>query len=321
MTDFQGARTEPMQVTTPARCFVEPWGGRSDVRDLDGPVHWAEFGEPGDRPPIVFVHGLGGSHLNWAMVAAGLSERRRSFALDLRGFGLTPGSWLNSTVQSNARLLERFIVEVVGEPVVLVGNSMGGMVSVLHTVQAPDSVTGMVLVDPSLPPPRQRPDREVATSFLLYAIPVVGELYLKVNRARLSPEESVRRIINLCFAHPGRADPQMLTMAAQLVGARAGMPWVEAAFMAAARTTLTTLARPGAYWSMMRAIRVPVLLVHGECDRLVPIESARTAARLNPTWQTAFLPDVGHTPQLEVPDAVVDIVAEWLSRISPRVGR
>ncbi|MET0740036.1 MAG: alpha/beta hydrolase [Candidatus Nanopelagicales bacterium] len=299
--------------TTPGRSFVEPWNGRSHVADLDGPVHWAEFGEPSDLRPIVFVHGLGGSHLNWAMAAGGLSVDRRSFALDLRGFGMTPGGWWNSTIQWNARLLGRFIDEVVEEPVVLIGNSMGGMVSVLHAHHSPDSVAGLVLVDPALPLPRRRPDLEVAAQFLTYATPVLGELYLRVTRARLSPEQSVRRIFNLCFAEPSRADPVMLSMAEELAAARLAMPGVEVAFMATARSILATLALPSAYWSKMKAIEAPVLLIHGEADRVVSIDSARTAAELNPTWHTVFLTDIGHTPQLEVPDVFVEIVAEWLS--------
>ena len=58
-----------MTATNAARSFVAPWGGRSYVTDLDGPVHWVDFGTPSDLPPIVFVHGLGGSHLNWGLVA------------------------------------------------------------------------------------------------------------------------------------------------------------------------------------------------------------------------------------------------------------
>jgi len=55
--------------------FAEPWGGTGHVCDLDGPVHWVDFGGPADASPIVLVHGLGGSHLNWVLVASALAER------------------------------------------------------------------------------------------------------------------------------------------------------------------------------------------------------------------------------------------------------
>ena len=75
--------------------FAAPWGAHGYVTDLDGPVHWVEFGpgeDPGrDEPPVVFVHGLGGSHLNWCLIGPQLAANRRAVALDLHGFGLTPG--------------------------------------------------------------------------------------------------------------------------------------------------------------------------------------------------------------------------------------
>ena len=45
--------------------LAQPWGGASHFSDLGGPVHWVDFGGPAEVPPIVMVHGLGGSHLNW----------------------------------------------------------------------------------------------------------------------------------------------------------------------------------------------------------------------------------------------------------------
>jgi pimeloyl-ACP methyl ester carboxylesterase len=89
--------------------FAAPWGARGYVSDLDGPVHWIEF-TPGDSPdgtPIVFVHGLGGSHLNWCLIGPELADGRRAVALDLHGFGLTPGTRATATVQRNTRLLDR----------------------------------------------------------------------------------------------------------------------------------------------------------------------------------------------------------------------
>jgi pimeloyl-ACP methyl ester carboxylesterase len=277
-------------------------------------VHWVDFGKASDLPPIVFVHGLGGSHLNWALVAPALSADRRAVSIDLHGFGMTPGTRGNSTVHENARLLDRFIREVVGGPVVLVGNSMGGMVSVLQTHRNPETVAGVVLVDPALPMPGRRPDPRIAGQFLVDALPGVGELSMRAMRARLSPAELVQRIVDLCYADPSRANPDMLAAAEELVLARGSVPGVEAAFMAAARSLMRVLVRPDRYSAMMRNIDVPVLLMNGEADRLVPVAAARRTAEANPSWEAMFLPGVGHTPQLEVPDTFVDLVAGWLAR-------
>src|SRR5260221_10063054 len=193
--------------------FAAPWGARGYVSDLDGPVHWIEF-NPGDSQggtPIVFVHGLGGSHLNWCLIGPGRAAGPRGVALDLHGFGLTPGSRATATVQRNTRLLDRFVREVTGTPVILAGNSMGGLISLMQTAAAPETVRGVVLIDPALPPPRQTPDRQVAGQFLLYALPGLGELYVRAVMSRRPPELVVQRVIELCFADPSRADPAMLT--------------------------------------------------------------------------------------------------------------
>ena len=114
--------------------------------------------------PLVLVHGLGGSHLNWVQVAPALAEIRRVIAIDLAGFGLTPGAGRDLGVRANAALLGRFIREELGGRSVLVGNSMGGMVSLLLAAAEPDVVAGLVLVDPSVPSGVKNLDRMVASS-------------------------------------------------------------------------------------------------------------------------------------------------------------
>ena len=137
-----------MSSPAPARwAFAAPWGARGYITDLGSPVHWIEFNGPSrprGEPPIVFVHGLGGSHLNWCLIGPRLAAGRRAVALDLHGFGLTPGTRATSTVQHNARLLDRFVREVTGTPVILAGNSMGGLISILQASAAPDTVRGLV---------------------------------------------------------------------------------------------------------------------------------------------------------------------------------
>jgi pimeloyl-ACP methyl ester carboxylesterase len=73
------------------------------------------------------------------------------------------------------------------------------------------------------------------------------------------------------------------------------------------------------YWEMMASVRVPVLLIGGEADRLVPAASMRQAAARNLRWETVMLPGVGHTPQLEVPDTVIGTVRDWLGRTTPGI--
>ena len=300
--------------------FAAPWGARGHVSDLDGPVHWIEF-TPGDSPdgtPIVFVHGLGGSHLNWCLIGPKLADGRRAVALDLHGFGLTPGSRATATVQRSTRLLDRFVREVTGTPVILVGNSMGGLISLLHTASAPDTVEGLVLIDPALPVPSRIPDRQVGSQFLLYALPGLGELYVRAVMSRRSPELAVRRVIELCFADPSRADPAMLTASVALAAERQRQEHPNAAaFLAASRSLMSVVGQRHRYWEMMASVRVPVLLIGGEADRLVPAASMRQAAARNPRWETVMLPGVGHTPQLEAPDNVIAAVRDWLGRTIP----
>src|SRR5688572_27076484 len=95
--------------------------------DVHGPVNVADFG--GEGPPMVLVHGLGGSHVNWVRLGPLLAERARVLAPDLPGFGYTPPKGRSVTVQANAQWLDRFIAEVIGRPAILVGNSMGGLIS------------------------------------------------------------------------------------------------------------------------------------------------------------------------------------------------
>lgn len=316
------ARPTGNPATRPAPwAFAAPWGAKGWITDLAGPVHWIEFtADTGDGVPIVFVHGLGGSHLNWVLVGPRLARGRRAFALDLRGFGLTPGAPRSTSVRANVRLLDAFLREVVGGPAVLVGNSMGGLISTLQADARPESVAGLVLVDPALPPIRQRPDPMVAATFLTYVVPGFGEMYLRFAQSRMSSDALVRRVIELCFADPAKADPAMLAAGVALADERRTMRGKEESFLRATRSLMWILGAPDNYRALLGRIGAPVLLVHGTADRLVPIAAAGQVAAANPLWDTTFLSDVGHTPQLETPELVSSAILGWLARTPTITG-
>lgn len=297
--------------------FAEPWGGTGYLTDLGGPTHWIDFGGPkgeAELPPLLFVHGLGGSHLNWVRVAQAFTAKRRVVALDLAGFGLTRAAGRRTTVGANSALVARFVREVLGTPALLVGNSMGGMISILTASVHPDVVAAMVLVDPALPLPAQRPDLEVARNFLLYSTPGVGELVMLADARRHTPRQLVDRTTELCFADPARADEETQNAATALATHRRLERGNEAAFLWAARSLMVVSARKGTYRSRWMGIDVPTMLIHGAEDRLVSIEAARALATDRPDWTSEFLPGVGHVPQLEVPELFAEHVGAWVDK-------
>jgi pimeloyl-ACP methyl ester carboxylesterase len=297
--------------TTPT---VADWGGTSRFVDLGGPVHYADFGGPADGRRIVFVHGLGGSHLNWCLIAGLLAPHARLIAVDLPGFGLTNPVGRSTTVAANAALLHRFLTEVVGEPAVLVGNSMGGMIAIRHAAAYPDTVTALVLLDPALPVALGvLPDPIVTRMFALYAVPTLGAWLMARERARITAYEQVMRVYRLCCVDPNRVPPQLIEATAALAERRRQVPGLDAAFLAAARSILRVTANRAAYWATMRAIQAPVLLLHGESDRLVPVASARAAAARNPSWAFTTFPGIGHVPQVEAPDLTAARILDWLA--------
>jgi pimeloyl-ACP methyl ester carboxylesterase len=286
--------------------------GQSRTVDLGGVVHYVDFGGPDGAPTVVLVHGLGGSHLNWDLFAPLLRDRARVLALDLPGFGRSEPGNRRTTVQDNVEVLDRFLTEVAGTPVVLVGNSMGGMISILQTAAAPGTVNGLVLLDAAVPGPRRALDPLVAVMFALYAVPLVGERVLSLRRRRSTPLRQVRDMLTLCGVDPDTLPAHTIDRSIALIEGRRDVPAMDKAFLSAARSLLRLLVDPRSYRAAMASIRVPVLLVQGDADRLVPVAAARDISRRLPAWRYLELPGVGHVPQLQVPDELATTVLAWL---------
>ncbi len=279
--------------------------------DFGGPVHYQEAGTGGPR--FLFVHGLGGSHVNWSAVAPRVAQRGRVYVPDLVGHGRTPPAGRTSSLQVNAALLARFIEEVVGPPAIVVGNSMGGLLGLLLTGSRPNLVAGLVLVNPSLPRGARDPiDPEISRNFAAYAIPGMGERFLRARRVRLGPEGLVADTLRYCTADPSRVPPEVVEAALTFARERATLPYGDASFLEAARSILRIHATRRSAEVIRRLPKVPTLLLHGTEDRLVPVKAARRTALLRPDWTYTELPGVGHVPQLETPDAVVDTLWSWL---------
>ncbi len=289
--------------------------GESRTVDLGGPVHYVDFGGPDDAPRVVLVHGLGGSHLNWDTFAPLLRPHARVLAIDLPGFGRSEPGGRRASVHANVEVLHRFLLEVAGEPAVLVGNSMGGMISILEQAQHPEAVSGLVLLDPAVPGPRRSLDPLVAAMFALYAMPVVGQRFLWLRRARQTPLQRVREVLRLVGVDPDTLPSSVIDRSVTLLEEREDHAGMDRAYLAAARSLLLQLADPRRYRGAMERVTGPVLLVHGDQDRLIPVQAARDVARRHPRWRYVELAGIGHVPQLQCPERLAGEVLPWLAEV------
>jgi pimeloyl-ACP methyl ester carboxylesterase len=293
---------------------------QSKTIDLDGPVHYVDFGGPNGAPPMVLVHGLGGSHVNWMGVGHDLAARRRVFALDLVGFGRTPPAGRSARLEVNRTLLDRFVETVAGGRAVLIGNSMGGLLSLMQAAACPKSVEALVLVSAPFPRPRGVPlDREIALAFALYLVPGLGHYVLRRRNTRLTPEEASRELLQLCCVDASRVPPDLFAAHVQMNRLRREMPWMEDAFLQATRSLVGVLARPAKLLSLVDAVRAPTLLIQGDGDRLVPLEAARAIARQRADWRLEVIEGVGHVPQMEAPAGFVEIVSRFVASLERSV--
>ncbi|APR86138.1 putative hydrolase [Minicystis rosea] len=284
---------------------------KTRIIDLDGPVHVADFG--GEGASILLLHGLGASHTSWMAVGDALAKRGRVLAPDLIGFGRTPLAGRAPSIESNVAMLRRLLDRETQGPVTLVGNSMGGLVSVMLASACPDRIARLVLVGPALPRPPGAPvDPQVALLFSLFLLPVFGEMTMRHRLASAGPEKVLRDTLDLCGLRVESLAPEVWQATLTLAQERARLSWATDAYLGAARSLVRVLVQRERVYDAIRRLRAPALLTQGTRDRLVPLVVSEAAARLRSDWKVERMEGVGHVPQLEVPDRWLDLVTRWL---------
>lgn len=281
------------------------------IVELDVPVRIVDYGGTGRA--LLLVHGLGGSAENWAAVGPRLSDHARVVALDLAGFGRTPPGDRRATVEANADLVLSVVAELDLSPVTLVGNSMGGLISILAAISRPDLVERLVLVNPALPVARWRPlNPEVLLKLVAPLIPVIGPAGIRAYKAAHTPEEETAETLAMICADPATVPADAVEAMAAMTGSRRMVPWSVSAFIEADRSLAKRIFSPRRFAALVDQVGQPTLLVHGAEDPLVSIDSARWVAARRPDWDFVPLDDVAHVPMLEAPDIFLDTVVRWL---------
>lgn len=301
---------------------MEPVTFRIDGTAIEG-VRWprpaSKDGAAG--PTLLLVHGLAGSTIEWESAGGGLAGALGAdvFAVDLPGFGRTRLARGRSSIPSHAEAI-RGVLHAVGDAV-LVGNSMGGVIS-MRVATSTERVRGLVLVDPALVMTGAAsgggsPVR-TAARYALALTPGVGPAVIRTMRRRAGAEGYIANRLAGIVKDPSRVAPEVRARLVEQAIERSAYRESSRCYSSSARSIFTG-AR--ASWREVGRVQVPTFVMHGVHDALVPVGVVDRLRSMRPDWHYEVVDDAGHQPHLELPDEFVTSVAAWIStHASPRSG-
>jgi pimeloyl-ACP methyl ester carboxylesterase len=258
------------------------------------------FERRGTGAPLILIHGIGHHWQAWLPVMDRLAASRTVIAVDLPGFGVSPGlpDGIPYTAESLADAVESFCALLgVREPHVA-GNSLGGYIALELASR------GVVSTATAL-----SPVGFWTRSELLYSHAVLRTL--RATARSLSPEQAValaenplgRAItVGLLVAHPSRMSPAALIAATQALGSSSGFDETLEAF-----TGVMPPAPP----------KSPITIAWGEHDRLLVRRQAVRAAKWS-GQRVKLLKGCGHVPMSDDPELVARVLLEASESSDPR---
>jgi pimeloyl-ACP methyl ester carboxylesterase len=263
------------------------------------------------KPPLILIHGFGASIEHWRNNIPVLSHQHSVYALDLLGFGASRKARTNYTIDLWVEQLHDFWQTIIGQPVVLVGNSIGSLVCMSAAVKYPEMVRGIVMI--SLPDVSLRQEAIpklfqplVTTLENLVASPFLIKKILKFVRQ----PNIIRRWAKIAYEDETVLNDELV----QILATPAYDEGAEHTFY----NLFQGVRKPGfalAAKEVLPHLQLPMLLIWGLQDRMVPATLASFFARLNPQIELVELPEVGHCPHDEKPDLFNQILLKWLERI------
>jgi len=266
------------------------------------PVHVHEEGREGGQIALL-THGWSSSWYAISPVLPIVNRRYRCLAVDLPGFGQSPPLKQRSTIEDYVDLLAKLIRAETDKRVVLIGHSMGGMISVTLTLKYPDLVERMVLLCPTI-------SGKLSRFINMFMYPFVW-------MERFTPTRWLVEVL----------EPQMLSVTDRLLrpalfADRSGITREEyARIRADARRKGQGRVRAECFDAMLNndlrgrlnEIRTPALVVWGMEDNTVPLRDASVVADEWPDADLRVIPNAGHWPQFETPVVIERYVRAFLN--------
>jgi pimeloyl-ACP methyl ester carboxylesterase len=252
---------------------------------------------PGART-IVLIHGLGHwTQAAWTRMAERLDPALRIVAFDLPGFGASDKPDVRYDGPFFDAAIDAVIAEVVPEPFVLVGHSLGGYLAARLAARSPDRVARLVLIAPA---------GYLRTARFVYAL-LGSRLASWLFQIRPSPK-FVRRTLAQSVVDPTCIDESTYVRAIEL-GADDG---VRRAFAGVYTGAMQEFANARALHARLATYRGPVLIVWGRQDRYIPIAALAPTKAVYPQADVVICEHSGHLPMVEEPDRVATALTAFI---------
>ncbi len=262
------------------------------------------YEKTGKGPPILFLHGFGANLYSNRHLTAPLSETKSLYLLDLLGFGNSPKPLEGDySLAGHAARAYDLIIENDLHDLVLLGHSLGGGVTLLVALKLYASgqagrLRSLILMD-------NVAYRQAFPAFVsLLRTPLIGTF----GASLLPPKFQVRSVLSLAFHDDGKITEDMVAAYAMPLD----QPGGKHALLETARhmvpDDLDTIVEE------YKSISVPVLLVWGRHDKIVPLHIGQSLNDALPNSTLHIVEDVGHVPHEEQPSAVIPVIASFLHR-------
>lgn len=265
----------------------------------------------GTGRPLLLVHGFGASIGHWRKNIPVLANTGyKVFALDLLGFGGSEKAPINYSVEVWVELLKDFWATHIQEPAVLIGNSIGALLSLIVLVEHPEIAAGGVLINSAgglshRPHELNPPLRIVMAAFnKVVRSPITGKLVFN----RIRQKAQIRRTLYQVYCDRAAVTDELV----DLLYTPACDPGAQQVFA----SILT--APPGPTPAeLLPKIERPLLIIWGAADPWTPITGAKIyeqASKNGKDIQIVPIPNAGHCPHDEVPDVVNAQIIDWLGQ-------
>mgnify|MGYP001059990167 CR=1 FL=1 len=284
---------------------LEPFCKSIKINDDSQEIFYFDAGK--DNDPVIFmVHGLGDEADTWRHVILPLAENYHVIALDLPGFGRSDKPTRKYTPEFLTDSIMAVINKLGIKKVILMGSSLGGILSQKLAVDFPEKITGLILVDGALLQVKPLQD----WSLRLMQIPLLGKwLYTRLRKDPDAAYDSLRNVYADLDSMP-KADRDFLYTR---VNKRVWDDQQRHAYISVLQNLAGWVSdKQDELADQLMALTTPTLVIRGENDPLYPKENAIKLIEIQPEASMETVEGVGHLPHQEAPESFLSLVTQWL---------